>query len=195
MVYAQDFDPEQGYRLEIGDGLALDNQSGTITFSPVNKKSQTQVWRFTKSDRQGYYCLYSPSSEVALDNGNHGTNEGEVLTWQLEPRNPNQQWLVEKTGAETYVLTCFAGGLKLGYNDNCQPGGHVWQLKGTNSSEYLQWRLVKTNLKVEAESMTAKSKNDWENEAIIGINKEPGRATMLLYASEQEMKGGRFLKG
>ncbi len=32
------------------------------------------------------------------------------------------------------------------------------------------------------------SKNDWENETIFGINKEEGRATMLLYASEAEMK-------
>lgn len=187
-LWAQDFDPNQGYRLEIGDGLALDNQEGTITFSPVNKKSQTQVWRIVKADRQGYWCLFSPSVDVALDNGNHGTNEGEVLTWQLETKNPNQQWLIEKTGAETVVLTCAAGGLKLGYNDTCQPGGHVWQMKGTNSSEYVQWRLVKTNLKVEALSAVVGSKNDWENETIFGINKEPGRATMLLYANEKEMK-------
>ena len=188
-LMAQDFDPNQGYRLEIGDGLALDNQSGTITFSPVNKKSQTQVWRFIRSDRQGYYCLFSPSNEVALDNCSHGTEEGEVITWELSVRNPNQQWLVEKTGDETYVLTCAAGGLKLGYNDTCQPGGHVWQLRGTNQSEYLQWRLVKTNLEIKVADKDATSKNDWENEAIFGINKEPGRATMLLYANEQEMKG------
>ena len=187
-LMAQDFDPKQGYRLEIGDGLALDNLSGTITFSPVNKKSQTQVWYIQKSDRPGYHCLYSPSSEVALDNGNHGTNEGEVLTWELSPRNPNQQWLIEKSGPETYVLTCAAGGLKLGYNDTCQPGGHVWQLRGTNQSEFLQWRLVKTNLEIKSQSTASGPKNDWENEAIFGINKEPGRAAMLLYASEKEMK-------
>ena len=187
-LMAQDFDPKQGYRLEIGDGLALDNQNGTITFSPVNKKSQSQVWRIMKSERDGYHCLYSPSVEVALDNGNHGTREGEVLSWELSPRNPNQQWLIEKSGDETYVLTCAAGGLKLGYNDTCQPGGRVWQMKATNSSDYVQWRLVKTNLEIKAQSITNGSKNDWENEAIIGINKEPGRATMLLYASEKEMK-------
>ena len=187
-LMAQDFDPNQGYRLEIGDGLALDNQNGTITFSPVNKKAQTQVWRIVKSDRQGYCCLFSPNAGVALDNGNHGTNEGEVLSWELSPRNPNQQWLIEKSGPETVTLTCAAGGLKLGYNDNCQPGGHVWQMKGSNTSDYVQWRLVKTNLKVETPNTTATSKNDWENETIFGINKEPGRATMLLYASEKEMK-------
>ena len=75
-LMAQTISPNQGYRLEIGDGLALDNQNGTITFSPVNKKSQTQVWRILQSDRQGYWCLYSPSGEMALDNGNHGPKEG-----------------------------------------------------------------------------------------------------------------------
>lgn len=188
VAWAQDFAPEQGYRLEIGDGLALDCQSGTITFSPSNKKSPSQVWRFLKSDRAGYYCLYNPGSEVALDNGNHGPTEGEVLTWDLSLKNHNQQWLVEKTGPETYVLTCFASGLKLGWNDTCQPGGHVWQLKGTNQSENLQWRLVKTNLKVQGLEQAGGSKNDWENEAVFGINKEPGRATMLLYAGMKEMK-------
>ncbi len=33
-----------------------------------------------------------------------------------------------------------------------------------------------------------KSENDWENETIFAINKEEGRATMLLYPSEEEMK-------
>ena len=187
-LMAQDFDPKQGYRLEIGDGLALDCQGGTVTFSPLNKKSPTQVWNFVKSNREGYVCLYSPSSEVALDNGNHGSTEGEVLTWQLDLGNANQHWRVENGGAETYVLTCAAGGLKLGYNDTCQPGGRPWQLRGTNQSNFLQWRLVKTNLKVEAQSALRTSKNDWENEAVFGINKEPGRATMLLYAGEKEMK-------
>ena len=54
-LMAQDFDPKQGYRLEIGDGLALDCLSGTLTFSPANKKSQTQVWQIKKSDRPGYF--------------------------------------------------------------------------------------------------------------------------------------------
>ena len=79
--------------------------------------------------------------------------------------------------------------MKAGYNDNCQPGGHVWQVKAQDSDEAVQWRLVKTNLKITVESNVDQSKNDWENETIFGINKEPGRATMLLYANESEMRG------
>lgn len=187
-LMAQDFDPKQGYRLEIGDGLALDCQDGTITFSPVNKKAPSQVWNIVKSERQGHWCLYSPANEVALDNGNHGAREGEVLTWNLEPGNANQQWLITNNNNGTITLTCAASGLKLGFNDTCQPGGRAWQLKANNDSNYAQWQLVKTNLHVKNLTQAIKSENDWENEAIFGINKEPGRATMLLYASEKEMK-------
>ena len=185
---AQQFENNQGYRLEIADGLALDCQNGTITFSPVNKKSMTQVWRIHPSSRQGYWVLVNPYGQIALDNGNHGGNEGEVLTWETNGNNPNQQWNIQKQADGTTTLTCAAGGLKLGYNDNCQPGGHVWQVKATDNDVNVKWLLVKTDLKVVPEAEAIASKHEWENQAIYGINKEPGRATMLLYANEKEMQ-------
>ena len=186
-LFAQEFKSTQGYRLEIGDGLALDNQNGTITFSPVDRKSPSQVWQIHPSARQGYVCFYNPYTETALDNGNHGRRQGEVLTWQLEPANPNQQWKMHSVGSDVYALQCAASSLWLAYNDNCQPGGRVWQLQGASTDVFAQWRLVKTSLKVQPMTTSLHSKNDWENPAIYEINKERGRATMLLYASEQEM--------
>ena len=185
---AQQFEKNQGYRLEIGDGLALDCQNGTITFSPVNKKAMTQVWQIHPSARQNHWLLINVYGQIALDNGNHGTSEGEVLTWETNGNNANQQWNILKQADGTYTFTCAAGGLKLGYNDNCQPGGHVWQMKATDSDVNVKWNLVKTDLKVVAEADAQSSKNDWENPYIYGINKEPGRATMLLYANEKEMQ-------
>lgn len=187
-IAAQQFNKNQGYRLEIGDGLALDCQNGTITFSPVNKKSMTQVWQIQASARGDYNILFNPYGNVALDNGNNGPREAEVITWDVNEGNPNQQWKVQKHADGSVTLTCAAGGLKLGYNDNCQPGGHVWQMKASDSDVYVKWQLVKTDLKVVSESENNTSKHDWENQAIYGINKEPGRATMLLYANEKEMK-------
>ena len=184
---AQQFDKKQGYRLEIGDGLALDCQNGTITFSPSNKKSMTQVWQIHPSAREGYWILVNPYGQIALDNGNHGANEGEVLTWETNANNANQQWNIKKQTDGVYTLTCAAGGLKLGYNDTCQPGGHVWQIKASDSDVNVKWNLVKTDLKVVAEAEAQVSKHEWENQYIYGINKEPGRATMLLYADETEM--------
>ena len=184
---SQKNDTKQGYRLEIGDGLALDNQNGTITFSPSDRKSPSQVWQIHPSTRQGYVCFYNPYTETALDNGNHGAREGEVLTWQLETQNPNQQWKMVQVAPDTYALQCAASSMWLAYNDNCQPGGRVWQLKGSESDVNAQWRLVKTSLKVQPMNERLQSKNDWENPAVYEINKERGRATMLLYANEQEM--------
>jgi len=185
---AQQFEKNQGYRLEIGDGLALDCQNGTITFSPVNKKAMTQVWQIHPSARQNHWLLINVYGQIALDNGNHGTSEGEVLTWETNGNNANQQWNILKQADGTYTFTCAAGALKLGYNDNCQPGGHVWQMKATDNDVNVKWNLVKTDLKVVAEADAQSSKNDWENPYIYGINKEPGRATMLLYANEKEMQ-------
>ncbi len=185
---AQDFSPTQGYRLEISDGMALECTGGVMTFNPVNKKSGNQVWNIMASSRQGYVVLVNPQTQMALDNGNHGSNPGEACPWDVNPDNANQQWKLQQVQGDTYTLTSAAGGLKLGYNDNCQPGGRVWQVKASDTDPAVQWRLVKTSLKVTRQDNVGKSKNDWENETIFGINKEPGRATMLLYANEREMK-------
>ena len=191
---AQEFNKEQGYRLEIGDGLALDNQSGTITFTPVNKKSPSQVWRIIPAEKVGEYVVYNPYTQMALDNASHGNKEGEVCPWAMDPNNANQRWTIEQTGEGTYCLTCAAGGLKLGYNDNCQPGGRVWIKNGNKGDAHVSWRLEKTNLKVVAMTDAGSSKNDWENPAILGINKLPGRATFFTYASEQEMMNDEAYK-
>ena len=187
-IAAQQFNKTQGYRLEIGEGLALDCQNGTITFSPVNKKAMTQVWQIHPSARGDYNVLFNPYGSVALDNGNNGDREAQVITWDANGGNPNQMWKLQTQADGSVTLTCAAGGLKLGYNDNCQPGGHVWQMKASDSDVFVKWQLVKTDLKVVTEAEKNTSKHEWENQAIYGINKEPGRATMLLYASEKEMQ-------
>lgn len=187
-LMAQQLTIGKQYRLEIGDGLALDNQNGTITFTPVNKKSMSQVWRVAKHDADGYIMLVHPFTGTALDNGNNGSNEATVLTWDVESHNANQAWAVTAAGEGCITLTAKPGGLKLGYNDTCQPGGRVWQMMGKDTDTYVQWRAVETNLKVVTGGTTAVSKNDWEKETIFGINKEKARATLLLYASEKEMR-------
>ena len=187
-MQAQDFSPTQGYRLEISDGMALECSGGSAGFNPVNKKEGGQVWNIHKSAREGYWLVVSPQYMMALDNGNNGNRPGEGCMWTVEPYNANQQWKIEQIADGVYTLTSAAGGLKLGYNDNCQRGGRVWQVNAGTASPAVQWRLVKTGLKVKSTGELSASKNDWENETVFGINKEPGRATMLLYAGESEMK-------
>ncbi len=186
-LHAQEYDKTQGYRLEIGDGLALDNQSGSITFSPVNKKSMSQVWQVHASAAKDYWVLVNPFTDTALDNGNHGGNEGEALTWSVDGGNRNQQWKITKLANGRVTLTNSVAGLKLGYNDNCQPGGRIWQLKAQDTDVNVQWTMVKTGLKVTPLTESEAGKHDWENPRVFGINKEKARATILLYPDEKEM--------
>ena len=187
-AFSQDYDPKQGYRLEIGDGLALDNQNGTITFTPVNKKSMSQVWQVHKSAAEGYCVLVNPFNGSALDNGNHGNKEGEVLSWQADASNRNQQWKLTILDNGKTVLTNAVAGLKLGYSDNCQPGGKVYQLQATDNDVFVQWQMVRTDLKVVPQAEAFVGEHDWENQTVFGINKEKPRATMLLYPNEKQMK-------
>ncbi len=185
---AQTFDPKQGYRIEIADGLALDCQGSNIVLSALNKKSQSQVWNIVPGRRPGVYNLYSPFTMQSLDNGNHGNREGEVTQWAQDLGNANQQWQLEKIADDVYALKCGAGGLYLGYKDTAQPGGRVWQVNATSKDENVQWHFVQTNLKVTPLAQGEKSRNDWENQAIFAINKEPGHNTMLRWANAEEMK-------
>ena len=187
-LMAQEFDPNQGYRLETGNGFALDNQQGSIVLSQVNKKSPSQVWFVKPSSKSGYVCLYCPNAGMALDNGNNSSNEAQVLQWALTPNNPNQQWRLERASGDAYTLTCIAGGLRLGYKGELKAGSPAWQLKATGTDENVQWQLVPSKLKASALAQRVGSKNDWENPAVFAINKEEGRATMLLYASKAEME-------
>ncbi|MBQ7181977.1 MAG: DUF4981 domain-containing protein [Bacteroidaceae bacterium] len=184
---AQEFDSKQGYRLETAGGFALDTQQGNIVLSPVNKKSPSQVWFVKPAARSGYVCLYSPNADMALDNGNNFGNEAKVLQWALNPDNPNQQWRLERAAGDSYTLTCIAGGLRLGHK-GVAAGSAVWQLKADAGDDAVLWQLVPSKLKASALTQVITSKNDWENPAVFAVNKERGRATMLLYASEQEMQ-------
>ena len=187
-LWAQEFDTRQGYRLETSGGLALDIQQGNIVLSPVNKKSPSQVWFVKPAARGGLSCLDNPYSKLALDNGNHAAEEGQVLAWALDASNRNQQWRIEHLTDDIYVLTCQAGGLRLGYKGAAQAGAPLWQVNTSADDASVKWHFVKSTLKSKALSQSIESSNDWENETIFAINKEDGRATMLLYANEGEMK-------
>lgn len=186
-LYAQKFDEKQGYRLEIGDNLAMDSQSGNAIFTQVDKKSPSQVWHILPTPNEGYYLIFNPYTQSDLDNDDHPGKEGATCVWHKDEKNKNQLWKIESVDGDKVTLTNIVDGFMVGYNDTCQPGGKVWMKKATKSDACVQWKFVKTNLKVTPLGDALKSKNDWENQHLFGINKLPGHATFLRYASEQEM--------
>ncbi len=188
-LWAEEYDPKQGYRLEIGSGLALDNMMGDLTFSTVDKKSPSQVWYIEKSPKDGHVVLVNKYLVMGLDCNNRNKNEGDACAWGLNRSNPNQQWKLEQMADGTYTIKSGVGGLLLGYHDNCQPGGIPWVLNCGNDNPATHWTLVKTNLKVIPKSeISVKTKNYWENPEVFEKNKLQGHATLINYANEEEMK-------
>ena len=54
--------------------------------------------------------IVSPLTEMALDNGNHGTSSGPVLQWTKDPGNANQQWEMTRNTDGTWSFRSAAGG-------------------------------------------------------------------------------------
>ena len=72
-VTAQDFDPKQGYEIHTVSGLALDNQESLDTNSNVfiskrEENKESQVWNIIPTEREGYYMISSPLTELSIDN-------------------------------------------------------------------------------------------------------------------------------
>lgn len=195
MVYvsAQNFDPKQGYEIHTLNGLALDNQESLDTNTKVfiskrEPNKESQVWRLVACGKEGYYTLVSPLTELGIDNGGTGMKENSVIQWTADPQNSNQQWKITLLPDGNYTFTCANSGYNLGFPDAGLVGEPVFQLQPDGSKTNQQWRIVKSNLKVVAESLKSKSDNDWENERVFAINKEDGRSTFIPFASMEEMK-------
>lgn len=191
-VYAQSIDTKVLYEIVNVNGLVLDNQSNldnnsNIFIATRVPKKTSQVWALVHLDN-GCYQIVSPLSGKALDNGNHGQNVGRVIQWDAQQNNGNQQWTLTPVGKDTYTFTSKSSNMNLGSPDEGAVGETVFQLKPDASNRLQHWKLVKSNLKVEFDALKTTSENDWENEAIFAINKEPGHTTYVPFPSVQALK-------
>lgn len=191
-ITAQTIDPSQVYEIHTLNGLAIDNQESVDTGSKIfiSKRipgKESQVWQFLPVEKD-IYCIVSPLSQQAIDNGGSGAIERSVLQWSSDSNNSNQHWRVEKQANGHYTFTSLASGYNLGFPDAGLVGEPIFQLKPDVSQINQQWVLVKSSVKVKADPLKTSSKNDWENQHVIGINKEDGHSTFIPYASMEEMK-------
>lgn len=192
-VTAQDFDPKQGYEIHTVSGLALDNQESLDTNSNVfiskrEENKESQVWNIIPTEREGYYMISSPLTELSIDNSGNGPKECTVIQWNTDNKNPNQQWKITLLSNGNYTFTCAGSGYNLGFPDAGLVGEPVFQVTPDTNKANQQWRIVKSKLKIIPEALKTKSDNDWENEQIFAINKEDGRATFIPFANIKEMK-------
>lgn len=188
---AQELIPGQNYEIRTVTGLSLDNQgslhsgSGVYIAKQVEKK-ESQVWQFIPCSN-GCYTIYSPITEQSIDNANKDQEEYAVLQWDNNKANPNQQWKVTKLKNGNYIFTSARSGYNLGYPDAGLVGEPVYQLKPDANKVNQQWQLVKSDIKIAVEPIKTQSDNDWENQHVVGINKEEGASTFIPYANVEEM--------
>ena len=188
---AQEFKAEQNYVIRnAGTGLVLDNRgsldpNANIVLATPDKKSESQVWRFTDGGR-GTVNIVSPLNDMSVDNGNQGSRQGNIIQWGTELSNPNQLWQVRKLDNGRYAFICLAGGLALSAAPEEASGKPAMQRIASGDDEKQQWIVEPTSLKLKPRPV---SKHDWENEKVFAINKLDGHSTFIPFASRSEMQG------
>lgn len=189
---AQSIDTTQAYEIHTLNGLAIDNQESVDAGSKIfiSKRvpgKESQIWQFVAVEKD-IYCIVSPLSQQAIDNGGEGAVERSILQWSNDSSNSNQRWKVNREANGNYVFTSVASGYNLGFPDAGLVGEPVFQLKPDSHQPNQQWVLVKSNVKVKTDPLKTHSNNDWENPSIFAINKEAGHATFIPFANIEEMK-------
>ncbi len=191
-LLALNLTPGQNYQLHSAAGLVIDNQE---SFSPGSKlclsrpqsDKESQVWQFVKVDGD-IYCIFSPLTEFAIDNGGNPRQGSVAIQWSLDKSNRNQLWKITENEDGTVSIVGADNGLALSTSDAPQFGEPLIQANGKEGAVPQKWKLIKSGLKVIVEPPKTKSKNDWENQHVFAINKEDGFATYVPFASVAEMR-------
>ncbi len=163
---------------------AVSYKSGTTQAILVSLDGKDQQQQWSVTDLSGSFRFITPFENKAIhakaDNTpgiteNNGSDESQL--WTIRKQGKSYQLI--PSNAMSLMLTCDASGKLL-----LKPADQV-----TDKQESLF--LIKVSpmpMPGEADQMMSdRSKNYWENETIFAENKEPGHATYIPYASEQEM--------
>ncbi|MDD4636273.1 MAG: glycoside hydrolase family 2 TIM barrel-domain containing protein [Bacteroidales bacterium] len=185
---AQEIDIKAYYKIYNSQGDVMDN--GGVTDNNANiftvkeqKDKLSQVFALDNVS-PGCYAIGLPGYEKGIDNGGITRGDGNlVIQWDRDKGNPNQQWIFKKVAENTYTITSRNSGMSLTFRKD----GKVMQAKTDPSDKDQQWILKTTKAKFPKEKK-AISKNDWENETIFGINKEPARNTFYPFLSKEALQ-------
>lgn len=191
---AQQINAKVLYEIVSSNGLVLDNQesqensSNIVLATPVAGKA-SQAWSIVPAGDGGYYTITNATADKSIDNNNTRKANTAVIQWDSMSDHANQMWKITSVGDNLYTFTCMANGLNLGYPDSGLPGELLCQLEADGTKSNQQWQLKKSNIKLSADKLRrTTSKEDWENETIFAINKEPGHATYTPFPSVELLK-------
>ena len=185
---AQHFDGSKTYELATADGLVLDVRSSfqseaNVFLAKPKADDAGQVWQI-RPVADGAFLFVNGYSSMGLDNGGGPLGQQPVIQWPMETLNPNQHWLLTPQKGGGYTLKSVASGLFLGFGADGSFGDKAWQVL---EEKAVRWFIRESKTQVSMYMPKTSSKNDWENEKVFAVNKEPGHPTLIPYASEAEM--------
>lgn len=187
---AQDFTDQKLYRISSPSGLYLDNkeseEDNDKLFLSSKSDSEGQLWKITKQ-KNGTYTIENPFVKKSLDSGNINSGFGnEVIQWEANPNNSNQQWEVVVTGMGTYIFTQKNSKMNLALNGEDVAGATVYQ----KPNSPLAWTITETAIDTPEDVIERGA--EWENELIFAINKEEGHNTYVVYPSLASLKADKY---
>ncbi len=184
-------DGRQAYRISTPQGFALElyeaaGEEPRVILAPADARSERQVWYLYPSEVEGRSYLVSPLLMLSVESGNWDKSVSKVVVRQTIHENSAQEWEYASTADNYCTFRCSWSGFYLGYKKE-QAGEFVMHIDGSDTALHCRWKLEKSDLKVQPRNARLHSRNDWENEQVLGINKEPGRATFIPFANMEEM--------
>ena len=184
-----DLGNENASRPKVGKNYALESYtlskvitmggtslSAVLTVEDYDASNPLQVWQLR--DGNVGTLVVNPSSNLALDMApTHDT----PVQWTAVASEPNQQFYIEEVDGEPGWYQLYAYPRNMGYTKiylAVKATGDVVRTNGA-SSQATWFRFIPAG---EVPTLP------WQDETVFGINKLPGHATYVPYASTAEMR-------
>ncbi|WP_100844888.1 glycoside hydrolase family 2 TIM barrel-domain containing protein [Flavobacterium sp. 5] len=185
--HSQQIESNKLYTFQSPSGLVVGNNgdanNAANLFLEVSKpKDQGQAWVITKL-KDGFYLITNPFTKKSIDNFNKNSGTGNpVAQWDKTPDNSNQHWSIKQLENGDYEMIQRNSKMYLGFKADEKAGVTIIQ-----SPQKQVWKLVPSKLKMPPPG-PVRGENEWENETIFAVNKEPGHATYIPYTSLESLK-------
>ncbi|MGN1213331.1 MAG: sugar-binding domain-containing protein, partial [Bacteroidaceae bacterium] len=194
-AYGQKFDPRSFYKIYNNRGEVMNNGDATENLANIflgreAKGTAGQLFQITNAT-DGYFHIALPGFEKALDYTSNPKEDLLIIQWDDDVNNLNQQWLLAPLDNKgNYIVSPRKNAeLALSYRMD----GKV-QLVSKNEADATQrWAIRKVN-ETMPKIVNAVGDENWENEQIFAINKEPGRNTFYPFLSSESLKADPSFK-
>jgi beta-galactosidase len=187
------------YRLIYSNGKSASNEESLIQGDNVilrNNESLNpgEVWSFIHLEKN-FYAIYSPVIRKCIDNdGNYSGKDNPVVLWDKDLTNRNQAWELIPAADSCFIIRHRYSRMLLGIKET-EPGKLLLcQVSDTADKISFYWKIRKTDLRIELEKDRSHSKNDWEDEKVFGVNKEPAHAVTIPYITEEELMNDPYFR-